>query len=69
MTTSLSNERNPFAVEFIGETGKASYILAHQPKSFNWQCRAAKLHPWKKVHLEIMSLTGNLLNQFITIGG
>lgn len=68
MTTSPSNESNPFAVKFTGEKGKGSYILAHQPKSFDWQGCAAKPHPWKKVPLEIMSLTGNLLNQIITIG-
>ncbi|MDY7573008.1 type II toxin-antitoxin system PemK/MazF family toxin [Actimicrobium sp. CCI2.3] len=68
VTASPSNESNPFAVNSIGEKGKASYILAHQPKSFDWQYRAAKPHPWKKVPLEIMSLAGNLLNQIITIG-
>jgi hypothetical protein len=30
MTTSPSNESNPFAVKFISEKGKASYLLAHQ---------------------------------------
>jgi mRNA interferase MazF len=67
MTTSPSNESNPFAVKFIGDKGKVSYVLAHQPKSFDWQLRGAKPHPWKKVPIDVMSLVGNLLDQIITI--
>jgi mRNA interferase MazF len=69
MTTAESNESNPFAVKFVGDKGKVSYILAHQPKSFDWRLRAAKPHPWKKMPDEILSLAGELLNQIITISG
>src|SRR5258708_39861977 len=48
MTTSESNESNPFAVKFVGDKGKVSYILTHQPKSLDWRLRGAKVHPWKK---------------------
>jgi len=37
MTTTESNETNPFAVKFVGEKGTVSYVLAHQPKSFDWR--------------------------------
>ncbi|MEB0137069.1 type II toxin-antitoxin system PemK/MazF family toxin [Actimicrobium sp. CCC2.4] len=68
MTTSQSNDSNPFAVKFVGEKGKAGYILAHQPKSFDWQLRGAKPHPWKKIPTDVMTSAGKLLNQIITIG-
>lgn len=68
MTTSESNETNPFAVKFIGEKGKVSYVLAHQPKSFDWRLRNAKPHPWKKAPEEVLALAGEILNQIISIG-
>lgn len=67
MTTAESNETNPFAVKFVGAKGKVSYVLAHEPKSFDWRLRDAKPHPWKKVPEEILLLSGELLNQIITI--
>ena len=67
MTTAKSNETNPFAVKFVGEKGKVSYVLAHQPKSFDWRLRDAKPHPWKQVSEEVIALAGEMLNQIITI--
>jgi mRNA interferase MazF len=49
MTTAAFNETNPFAVKFVGPKGEASYILGHQPKSFDWRARGARAHPWKRV--------------------
>ena len=49
MTTAESNETNPFAIKFIGPKGRVSYVLAHQPKSFDWRVRGARPHPWKQV--------------------
>src|SRR5438105_9647191 len=49
MTTARYNETNPFAIRFVGPKGAVSYILGHQPKSFDWRARAAKPHPWKQV--------------------
>ena len=37
MTTASLNDTNPFAVKFKGPKATASYILAHQPKSFDWR--------------------------------
>lgn len=48
MTTSEYNSDNPFAVA-VGQAkgskeGKVSYVLCHQPKSFDWRQRKAKPH-------------------------
>ena len=67
MTTSDSNETNPFAVKISGPRGVASYILCHQPKSFDWRARAAKPHPWKQAPAEIFSAACGVLNQIIAI--
>lgn len=49
MTHSTINDGNPFAVKFKGPKGETCYVLAHQPKSFDWRKRGARLHPWKHV--------------------
>jgi mRNA interferase MazF len=67
MTTAKSNETNPFAVKFSGAKGVTSYILAHQPKSFDWKLRNAKAHPMKQVPLDVFALACDSLNQIIAI--
>jgi mRNA interferase MazF len=69
MTTAAFNETNPFAIKFIGPKNKVSYVLAHQPKSFDWRARGAKPHPWRQVPEEVLFVAGDVLNQIITIGG
>lgn len=54
MTTAAYNADNPFAVA-VGlaggkKAGKTSYVLCHQPKSFDWRVRQASPHPLK--HLD-----------------
>lgn len=49
MTTAEYNSDNPFAVA-VGKapgrrTGQTSYVLCHQPKSFDWRLSKAKAHP------------------------
>lgn len=68
MTTAPFNDTNPFAVKFIGPKKTASYILAHQPKSFDWRAREARPHPWKQIPEEVLSLACETLNQIIAIG-
>jgi len=68
MTTAASNETNPFAVRFMGLKRKASYILGHQPKSFDWRARQAKPHPWKQIPEDVFALACETLNQIITTG-
>ncbi|MEO8224568.1 MAG: type II toxin-antitoxin system PemK/MazF family toxin [Gammaproteobacteria bacterium] len=69
MTTAPFNETNPFAVKFRGPKGAVSYILGHQPKSFDWRARSAKPHPWKRVPDESYALACETLNQIIDISG
>lgn len=66
MTTAEYNSTNPFAVKFQGQRGgMTSYVLAHQPKSFDWRQRGAKIHPWKKVPEEVLITACEILNQII----
>jgi len=49
MTTASYNATNPFALA-IGtargrKVGQTSYVLCHQPKSFDWRLRGGKPHP------------------------
>lgn len=67
MTTAKYNDSNPFAVKFKGQRGVVSYILAHQPKSFDWRQRAAKAHPWKKAPHDVFTTACEILNQIILL--
>ena len=68
MTTASYNESNPFAVRFEGPRGAVSYVLGHQPKSFDWRVRKARPHPWKQVTDEVLAAACETLNQIILIG-
>lgn len=53
MTTAEYNADNPFAIA-VGETRgkkieKISYVLCHQPKSFDWRIRKASPHQLKRL--------------------
>jgi mRNA interferase MazF len=69
MTTAAFNESNPFAVRLKSGKGPASYILTHQPKSFDWRARHAKPHPIRVVPEEAYSRACESLNQIIDVGG
>ena len=65
MTTAAYNDSNPFAVR-IDRPGKpASYILTHQPKSYDWRARNAKPHPQKTVPEDIYQRACKTLNKII----
>ena len=72
MTTAPYNATNPFAVtlgaEIRSKTSKVSYVLCHQPKSFDWRARYAKPHPLKRVADASFSEACAVLNQIIEIG-
>ena len=68
MSTAPFNETNPFAIKFVEPVNKVSYILGHQPKSFDWRARGAKPHPWNEVPVEVFELACGTLNQIIAIG-
>ena len=67
MTTAAYNETNPFAIKYCGPDHKVSYILVHQPKSFDWRRRGARRHPWKTVPKAIFLDACERLNQIITL--
>ena len=72
MTTAEYNSDNPFAVP-VGKasgrkTGQSSYVLCHQPKSFDWRLRKARTHPLGALHDALFVQVCERLNQIIQIG-
>lgn len=68
MSMAAFNETNPIAVKFSGARRKVSYILGHQPKSFDWRVRQAKPHPRKQIPEDVFARACETLNQIIAIG-
>lgn len=71
MTTAEYNSDNPFAVA-VGKTkkltlDKISYVLCHQPKSFDWRVRGAKAHPASRLSDAHVAEVCGLLNQIIQL--
>jgi mRNA interferase MazF len=67
MTTATYNASNPFAIHAGTTRGVASYILTHQPKSFDWRARGAKPHPMKRVNDDAFRAACAALEQIIRI--
>ena len=72
MTTAEYNADNPFAVP-AGKakgrrTGQTSYVLCHQPKSFDWLLRKAKPHPLGALSNALLAQVCERLNQIIQVG-
>lgn len=71
MTTAVYNATNPFAVDAGKASGnkssKTSYVLCHQPKSFDWRMRDAKPHSLGKLHESYFDQVRALLNQIIEL--
>lgn len=71
MTTAEYNADNPFAVAVSKASGhkleKISYVLCHQPKSFDWRMRNAKPHPLGKLHDSFFIEVCEQLNQIIQL--
>jgi mRNA interferase MazF len=71
MTTAEYNSDNPFAVA-VGQAsgrkaGKTSYVLCHQPKSFDWRLRKAKAHPLRALSGALFAQVCERLNQIVQI--
>ena len=69
MSTASYNETNPFAIKLAHPKGVASFILSHQPKSFDWRARKARQHPMGKVPEDSYTRACESLNQIIDVGG
>lgn len=67
MTTAAYNRTNPFAVSFSGPKSVESFVLGHQPKSFDWRQRLAKPHPWRRVPQEVYAAACETLNQILEL--
>jgi len=73
MTTAEYNVDNPFAVAVGQAKGrskavKTSYVLCHQPKSFDWRIRGARVHPLKRLRDVNSADVCRRLNQIIQLG-
>jgi len=71
MTTAAYNADNPFAVA-VGaakgrKVGQTSYVLCHQPKSFDWRLRGGKRHPLKKLSDNLFGSVCECLNQIVRL--
>ena len=55
MTHAAFNADNPFAVAVQGPKGEVGYVLAFQPKSFDWRERRAKPHAWGAGHVKVLT--------------
>ena len=71
MTTAEYNADNPFAVA-VGaakgtKAGKTSYVLCHQPKSFDWRFRDAAPHPLKRLADSRFVEVCAVLNQIVQL--
>jgi len=71
MTTAEYNAGNPFAVA-VGaasgrKAGKTSYVLCHQPKSFDWRTRKATRHQHGSLSGSLFRQVCHILNQIIEI--
>ena len=71
MTTAEYNAENPFAVAVGKASGrklaKTSYVLCHQPKSFDWRMRGAKPHPLGKLNEDLFLQVCDRLNKIIQL--
>jgi mRNA interferase MazF len=71
MTTAEVNADNPFAVvagvAAGAKAGKTSYVLCHQPKSFDWRAREARPHPMKQIHHTAFAQVCDVLNQIVSL--
>ena len=68
------NATNPFALPAgtalgrkAGKAGKISYVLCHQPKSFDWRARGAKRHAQGRLADAVFGEACAVLNQIIGI--
>lgn len=71
MTTAAYNADNPFAVA-VGpakgrKAGKTSYVLCHQPKSFDWRLRGARPHSLGTLSDALFAQVCECLNQIVRL--
>lgn len=71
MTTAAYNADNPFAIAVGAAAGRkagaTSYVLCHQPKSFDWRVRNGSPHPMKRVGDDPFAEVLLVLNQIMQL--
>ena len=71
MTTATYNADNPFAVAAgiasRRKAGRTSYVVCHQPKSFDWRLRGGAPHPMKRIADARFAEVPALLNQIVQL--
>lgn len=71
MTTAQYNEDNPFALPVGNAKGrkadKISYILCHQPESFDWRQRLARPHSMGQIQDSFFNEVRAMLNQILQL--
>ncbi len=67
MTSSTSNEGNPFALDISKSATQRSSVLCHQPKSFDWRHRNASPHPWRRVTASELAEACEGLNDIVSL--
>jgi mRNA interferase MazF len=72
MTTAAYHASNPFAVVagMVGgaKSGKTSFALCHQPKSFDWRVCDAAPHPMGNLADARFAEVCSVLNQIVQLG-
>ena len=71
MTTAPYNASNPFAVA-VGvakgrKSGATSYVLCHQPQSFDWRLRGGRPHPLRRLGDAPFAEVLLVLNQIVQL--
>jgi mRNA interferase MazF len=68
---SISTQKNPFAVPIGSPKGRKadsiSYVLCHQPKSFDWRKRLARPHAMGQIQDKLFDEVRTVLNQLIQL--
>lgn len=71
MTTAAYNADNPFAVSVGTASGRkagiTSYVLCHQPKSFDWRLRGGAPHPMKRLSDARFAEVLTIVNQIMQL--
>lgn len=67
MTHAAFNADNPFAIPSKSDKGEIGYVLAHQPKSFDWKLRNARPHAWGVGHTKLLSATLKRLDSIFNV--
>lgn len=71
MTTAAYNASNPFAIAAGTASGRKagaiSYVLCHQPKSFDWRVRGGKPHPARRLPDAAFAEALLVLNQIVQL--